>query len=137
MLTCKTAAPLTFRFFGSSEAHRAGVPLPRTRSRTEQWLLALLVLRHDQPLARTWLAGVLWPDSPDPQALRNLRRSLLNLRQVLGADAWRLTAPTPRTLRLDLSGVSVDVLEFDRALLRKDAASLAEAVALYRAPLLA
>jgi DNA-binding SARP family transcriptional activator len=80
---------------------------------------------------------VLWPESPDRLALRNLRRSLVDLRQVLGADAWPLTAPTPRTVRLDLSGASVDVLEFDQALDRKDAASLAEAVALYRAPLLA
>jgi hypothetical protein len=51
-------------------------------------------------------------------------------------DAWRLSAPTPRTLRLDLSAVRVDVLEFDRALNRKDGASLADAVALYRGPLL-
>lgn len=80
---------------------------------------------------------MLWPDTPDSTGLANLRRSLRDLRRVLGVDAWRLTAPTPRTLRLDLSGVSVDVLEFDQALDRKDAASLAEAVALYRAPLLA
>lgn len=131
------AKPLTFHLFGSFEALRAHEPLPRTRSRTERWLLALLILRHGEPLGRSRLAGVLWPDSPDAAALANLRRSLRDLRRVLGADAWRLSAPTPRTLRFDLSAVRVDALEFDHALNRGDAASLAEAVALYRGPLLA
>lgn len=129
--------PLTFHLFGSYEALRADEPLPRTRSRTERWLLALLILRHGEPLSRSRLAGVLWPDSREAAALANLRRSLRDLRRTLGADAWRLSAPTPRTLRLDLTSVRVDVLEFDQALARKDTASLAEAVTLYRGPLLA
>jgi predicted ATPase/DNA-binding SARP family transcriptional activator len=136
MPACEPTAPLTLRFFGSYEARRADAPLPRLRSRTGQWLLALLVLRHEQALARSWLAGLLWPETPETTALANLRRSLLDLRRVLGADAGRLTAPTPRTLRLDLAGASVDVLAFDAALARGDAASLAQAVALYRGALL-
>ena len=57
-----------------------------------------------------------WPDSPDDSALANLRRSLKNLRHVLGPDSYRITSPGLRTVGLDLAGVSVDVLEFDAAM---------------------
>src|SRR4051812_26603159 len=69
----------------------------------------------------------------DRQALRN---SLTELRRALGTEAVRLCAPTLRTLSLDLSGVDVDLVAFDAAIARGDPASLAEAVALYRGPLL-
>ncbi len=127
---------LVIRLFGMFETECNHVPLPRTRTRKEQWLLALLLLRHNQPVDRDWLAGVLWPDSTEKQALLNLRRSLTNLRDVLGMHAARLTAPMPRALRLDVSHASVDVLEFDAAIARGDSASLEEAVRLYRGPLL-
>jgi predicted ATPase/DNA-binding SARP family transcriptional activator len=127
---------LVIRLFGMFEAELNGLPLPRTRTRKEQWLLTLLLLKHKQPVDRDWLAGVLWPDSTEKQALHNLRRSLANLRDVLGAQAARLTSPSPRALRLDVSHASVDVLEFDAVIAHGDSASLEEAVRLYRGPLL-
>src|SRR5688572_13726369 len=54
--------PLTLRLFGSLEALRDGIPLPRLHSRKSLWLLALLVLRRT-PVDRSWLAGTLWPES--------------------------------------------------------------------------
>src|SRR5262249_14422631 len=54
----------------------------------------------------------------------------------LGPEAERLRSPTPRTLVLDLAGAAVDLVTFDAALSRGDPASLAEAAALYRGPLL-
>ena len=127
---------LTLRLFGAFVATRGDAPLPRTRSRKEQWLLALLALRQGQALNRDWLAALFWPDTPESRGLVNLRRSLNDLRHMLDSDAYRFTAPTSRTLCLDLSGAIVDVVDFDAAILAGDATSLERAVALYRGPLL-
>jgi len=127
---------LTLRLFGSMEVSIAGKPLPRLRTRKGRWLLALLALRHGQEVERSWLAGVLWPESLEEQALTNLRLSLSDLRSALGDQACRLQSPAPRTLRLDLSGADVDVLAFDNANACGDITSLQKAVALYRGPLL-
>src|SRR6476469_4833315 len=114
----RTAAALSLRLFGAFDARLGALPLPPTRTRKEQWLLALLILRQGQAVDRSWLAGTLWPESPESGALGNLRRSLADLRRVLGSEAVRLTAPGPRTISLDPTGASVDVLEFDAAVRR-------------------
>src|SRR5579862_8665239 len=129
-------ASLVIRLFGSFHAQHTGGVLPRTRTQKEQWLLALLLLRHQDALDRRWLAGLFWPDSTEARALQYLRRSLSNLRDVLGAEAWRLTAPTPRTLQFDITGALVDALEFDRAIAQHDTPTLERAVEIYRGPLL-
>ncbi|MCW3096940.1 MAG: hypothetical protein JWL77_2558 [Chthonomonadaceae bacterium] len=121
------------RLLGGFEVRLGDGPLPPLRSRREQWLLALLVLRQDRDTARDWLAAALWPDNDAPQALFYLRKSLSNLRQALGTESARLLAPTPRTVRLNMTGAFADVVAFDRAL---EAADLQEAIALYRGPLL-
>jgi predicted ATPase/DNA-binding SARP family transcriptional activator len=113
-----------------------GNPLPRLRTRRGEWLLALLILRSGHEVDRAWLAGTLWPDSTEAQALTNLRVSLADLRRALGSEAGRLRSPTPRTVSLDLTGADVDLLTFDAALTRRDPASLDTAVTLYRGPLL-
>src|SRR4051812_42134985 len=130
------SAPFRVWLFGAFEAQVHGRPLPRLRTRRGQWLLALLALRHGREVERTWLAGTLWPDSSESNALRSLRQTLADLRQALGGEADRLTSPRTRRLRLDLSNAAVDVVTFDAAITRGDAASLEEAVALYRGPLL-
>lgn len=129
------------RLFGGFDVRVDGNPLPSLRSRREQWLLALLVLRQDRDTAREWLATTLWPDSDEKQALFYLRKSLSNLRQALGTEAARLLSPTPRTVRLDVTGALVDAVAFDNALKRVPGADdptplLQEAVTLYRGPLL-
>jgi len=95
--------------------------------------LELLALRRGAEVEREWLAGLLWPEQADRQALCN---SLAELRRALGTEAARLRSPTFHTLALDLSGAFVDVHAFDAAIARADAVSLEEAVALYRGPLL-
>jgi DNA-binding SARP family transcriptional activator len=114
----------------------SGEPLPRLRSRKGQWLLALLALRHDAEVSRSWLAGLLWPDSPEAQALASLRNSLMDLRRAMGPEGHRLHSPSPSTLRLRLKGAEADVVAFDEALSCGDAPSLDRAVSLYRGPLL-
>src|SRR5712691_7069891 len=124
----RTAAPLSISLFGTFEVRLGGVPLPRLRTRKGQWLLALLALRHDAEVGRAWLAGTLWPDSPDSLALANLRKSLKDLRRALGPEALRLRSSTPHALCLDLVGAAVDVVAFDAAIARGDPSALEEAV---------
>jgi class 3 adenylate cyclase/DNA-binding SARP family transcriptional activator len=128
--------PLEIQLFGPLDARCHGIPLPNLRTRKGQWLLALLVLRAGREVERDWLSGLLWPESPESPTRANLRRSLTDLRQALGPEACRLHSPSARTLRLDLEGAAVDVMAFDAALAQGDAASLKEAVGLYRGPLL-
>jgi predicted ATPase/DNA-binding SARP family transcriptional activator len=132
----RSAAPLAIRLFGPFELRLHGHPTPCLRSRKGQWLLALLTLRAGRDVERDWLAGTLWPDSPEAAARANLRSSLKELRRALGEQAPRLCSPTLRTLTLDLAGIDVDVLAFDAALARGDWPALEQAVWLYRGPLL-
>ena len=106
----------------------------RVRTRSVEWLLALLVLRHGLPVDRSWLAGTLWPDSEQQQALHNLRDMLVHLRKALGPERERIQSPTRDTLTLDLEGAQVDVLKFDAAM--RAGGDLKAAVALYLGPLM-
>jgi predicted ATPase/DNA-binding SARP family transcriptional activator len=127
---------LSLRLFGPLEITVLGLPLPRLRFRRSSWLLALLALQAGRELERGFLAGLFWPESSDKSALVNLRSCLYDLRCALGEAAGLLCAPRPRTLALDPSGLACDVLAFDAAIRRNAPASLEEAVALYRGPLL-
>jgi len=134
--TVPGAHRLEIRLLGSFEWRIDGVPLPHLRSRTEQYLLTLLLLRAPQSVERTWLAALFWPDSHEAQALNNLRRSLSTLRRALGSEANRLISPTPRTVAFDPTEMICDVIAFDAAIKRGDASSLQEALTFYRGPLL-
>ena len=76
--------PLTIQLFGPMRALVHGEPIPRGRTRSVEWLLALLTLRHERAVERSWLAGTLWPDSQETQALHNLRDVLVHLRKATG-----------------------------------------------------
>jgi predicted ATPase/DNA-binding SARP family transcriptional activator len=128
--------PLALRLLGPFDVRLHGEPLPRLRTRKGEWLLALLVLRHGRGVEREWLTGKLWPESAASQGAASLRRSLTDLRRCLGPEGGRLRSPSPHILTLDLTGAFVDVLAFDAALARGETASLRDAVALYRGPLL-
>lgn len=71
----------------------------------EQRLLALLAL--DGTRARSYLAGVLWPDSSEHHAGANLRESLSRIRHL---SPYLVTARA-ETLSLD-ADLAVDVAEF-------------------------
>ncbi|HEY2550644.1 MAG TPA: AAA family ATPase [Streptosporangiaceae bacterium] len=87
-------------------------------------LVAYLAMHEGSPQPRQRIAGLFWPDSPDGQALTNLRRELHHLRQVLGDE------PSLRVTSRDLSwhdssSCAVDVRAFAGAC----AAALAAAAA--------
>jgi DNA-binding SARP family transcriptional activator len=132
----QTRRGLSIRLFGPFDVRLNGAPLARLRTRKGQWLLALLALRHGCEVDRAWLAGLLWPESSEAQALGSLRNSLTDLRHALGREAARLRSPTFHTLALDLSDAEVDVVAFDDAIARGDAEALETAVALFRGSLL-
>src|SRR5436309_1914914 len=99
------APPLTVSLLGPFRFQVNGAPLPRLGAwHKQEALFALLILRHPHPLERSWLAGLLWPDSLTSQANYNLRRNLSDLRRALGPEAARLYSPTPAGLSLDLTG---------------------------------
>jgi tetratricopeptide (TPR) repeat protein len=102
-----------------------------------QWLLAMLVLANGHTVDRDEVAALLWPETKasDPRGL--LRSTLLELRKALGPAADRLPIGKRKTISLELTGAFVDVIEFDRDISHGDPASLRNAVALYRADLLA
>jgi predicted ATPase/DNA-binding SARP family transcriptional activator len=129
-------APLAIRLFGQFDVRCDGAPLKPLRSRKGGWLLALLALRQGRAVEREWLAGTLWPDSLESDALYSLRRSLADLRQAMGVQGARITGPTMHTLCLETEGVFVDAIAFDESVRRGDRAGLERAVSLYRGPLL-
>src|SRR5262245_35260989 len=132
----ETSHSLTLRLFGPLRVMVRAEPLPRVRTRSVEWLLALLLLRHGRAVPRAWLAGTLWPDSEESQALTNLRNNLLHLRQALGPESARLQSPTRDTLTLALDGAEVDLLRFDAAIQSGHDEGLRDAVDLYTGPLL-
>src|SRR5579862_8633696 len=88
-----TTSPLTIHLFGPFCVFLKGEPMPRVRTRSVEWLLALLVLRSPRSVSRSWLAGTLWPGSEETQALQNLRNALLSLRKALGSEGERIHSP--------------------------------------------
>src|SRR5262249_10558371 len=118
------------RLFGAFEVRVGGEPMGRVRSRSVEWLLALLAMRLGCEVPRDWLAALLWPESAHAQALLNLRRNLMELRRALGPAADRLRSPARDSLLLDLTEAEVDLIAFDRAIGAGDDASLDRAVSL-------
>jgi DNA-binding SARP family transcriptional activator len=115
-----------------------GAPVKLARRNTTFTMLALLILRRNQPLARTYLAYTLFPDYDEAQALNELRRYLYLLSKALpAADAaqpWLIV--DAETVRWnDRSAASIDVVDFER--LAIDRSTYEQAVALYRGDLLA
>jgi DNA-binding SARP family transcriptional activator/predicted ATPase len=134
------AATLQIELLGGFRLVTGGRSLTRTPSTRQQQVLAFLILHaRSGPILRQRLAGSLWPDSTDVQALTNLRRELHHLREHWpNLDA--LVDGASRTLawRQDASA-SVDVAAFEAASdrgLAGDREALREAAALYRGDLL-
>jgi DNA-binding SARP family transcriptional activator len=125
--------PLTIQLFGPMRVLVIAEPLPRVRTRSVEWLLAL---RHGRAVDRPWIAGMLWLDSDETQAMHILRDDLVRLRKALGPERERIQSPTRDTLMLDLKGADFDVARFDEALRSGGVEALKSAVELYSGPLL-
>src|SRR5262245_62030030 len=84
----------------------------QVRSSRALVLVAYLAVHAGVPHARLQVAGLLWPESGDAQALTNLRRELHHLRQVLGYGGPRRA--TVKDVRwVDVSACQADVRVFE------------------------
>ena len=124
-------------------------PVTDVESPRLQSLLAYLLLHRGAPQSRHRLAFLFWPDSPEDQALTNLRNLLYRLRHSL-PDADRFIDVDRKTLQWRTSSpYELDVARFEDALERagealersdSDTAQarrfLEQAVELYRGDLL-
>jgi DNA-binding SARP family transcriptional activator/tetratricopeptide (TPR) repeat protein len=84
----------------------------RARSSRAVTLVAFLVVHAGSPQVRQRIAGLLWPESTDPQALTNLRRELHHVRQLLG-DEPSLVVTSRDLCWRDSQTCRVDVRVFD------------------------
>jgi DNA-binding SARP family transcriptional activator len=135
------AVPPTLRLdlLGGFRIARDGAAGERLPTLRQQQIVAFLVLHgHGAPIPRHKVAGSLWPESTDTQALTNLRRELHHLR-----DSWPDLDATidagSRTLAWRDSGTIVDVFAFHDVATRGlagDREALLAAAHLYRGDLL-
>ncbi|MFF5791200.1 ATP-binding protein [Paeniglutamicibacter sp. NPDC012692] len=101
---------LQLNLLGEQRLTTLGVDLVAGGSRAVE-LLAYLVLHPGIRVPRPVLAGTFWPDTPEAQAMTNLRRELHNLRQLLeGTDC--LAASDGAIGWLPDPGLRVDVQVF-------------------------
>jgi len=102
---------LVLRFLGGFDVRLADQPLHGFRSVKNEALLAYLVLTADRSHTRAALAGLLWPDTAEDAARRNLRQALFQLRGVLGPVASVLVADQT-SIHFEASGVWCDTVAF-------------------------
>jgi DNA-binding SARP family transcriptional activator len=111
------------------------------RRQKQRALLALLALRAGEVVSTDRLVDELWGDEPPKAAVGSLQNFVSELRKLLGADV--LVTRSPGYL-LDIPRDAVDVHRFERmvreagsAPAEQRAASLREALGLWRGPALA
>jgi DNA-binding SARP family transcriptional activator/predicted ATPase len=142
---------LQLTLFGHFRAQMGANLLPFPTESTAA-LLAYLALERDQPQPRSYLATLLWPDKTDEQGRRNLRQTLLRLRQTVPETAVPLLLTTNDALQWNPDYPAwVDVYQFANAMAEAEPflpnspfsetpvpalARLRTAVNLYTAPLL-
>jgi DNA-binding SARP family transcriptional activator len=104
-------AHLSLSLLGPFQVTLDGEPVTDFKSNKVRALLAYLAMEADRPHRREVLAGLLWPNWPDRDALSNLRYALSNLRRVIGdrARAGGRDAEPPFLL------ITRDTLQFNAA----------------------
>ena len=101
---------LEIRLLGQFDVRQDGEPIERL-SRPAMTLFAYLVLTRGTLHPREKLAGVLWPDSSESNARKNLRQALWQLRKAVGDSCLRVD---PRSIGFNLdseSWLDIQVLE--------------------------
>jgi DNA-binding SARP family transcriptional activator len=106
--------PLRISFLGAQSVTDRVSGEVRGQSSRAVAVLAYLVLHAGVPQSRQHIAGVLWPDSTDAQALTNLRRELHAVRRMLGEHAC-LTVTAKDLCWRDDPQVEADLSSFEAA----------------------
>ena len=112
-----TLPRLTLSFLGCFHVSLDDRPVTDFKSNKARALLAYLAVEADRPHRREALAGLLWPDWPDRNALSNLRYALASLRRTLGDHTAEppFLLITPHTIQFNpASDHWLDVAELER-----------------------
>src|SRR5579863_416985 len=107
---------IRIRLFGHVAVEVNGVPYQLATPRKTLAILAYLLLNRDAPIAREFLAYVMWPDDEEEPARTKLRMNLYDLARVLPPElAGRalIVDGDSVCLRPDLR-LCLDVEEFNR-----------------------
>jgi DNA-binding SARP family transcriptional activator/energy-coupling factor transporter ATP-binding protein EcfA2 len=135
-ISCEDDVRLDVRLFGQADIRHAGAPVKFAKRSTTLTMLALLVLKRGQAVARDSLAFTLFPETDEGGALAELRRYLYLANRALpatGGEPWFVS--DAETVRWnDAAGAFVDVFEFER--LAAISETEPQAVALYAGDLL-
>ena len=140
-------AHLSIACLGTFQVMLDGELVTDFKSNRVRALLIYLAVEADRPHRREALAGLLWPEWPDREALSNLRYALSSLRRVIGdrtaeppfllTSRETLQFNTASDYRLDVKAFLTQA-EFARGLDRRppDLLSLEKAIALHCGPFL-
>ena len=128
-------ARLTVCLLGSFQATLDGLRIVSFESDKVRALLAYLAVESDRAHSREKLAGLLWPERPEPAARSNLTHALAVLRHAIGDRDARV--PSLLVARQSIqfnrdSDTLVDVRQFLDLSGLADLTGLEQAVALYR-----
>ncbi len=137
-------AHLSLVFLGGFQVLLDGRPVTQFKSNKVRALLTYLAVEANRPHRRAALAGLLWPEWPDREALSNLRYTLASLRRTLGEhqDNTPFLLITHDTIQFNrASDAWLDVAEIERQFGSFQPASTASdhlksALALYHGPFL-
>ena len=125
---------LQLRLLGRFDLRRddgIAVSLPGRQSMA---VLACLGLADDFTVGRERLAELVWAGRGAEQANGSLRQELVRLRRTIGEEVLPGAGTTSQPVRLDVTDVDIDVVRFRGAAAAPGGG--AEAIALYRGPLL-
>src|SRR5947209_13520411 len=124
-------AQSSIQVLGSFQVQQHGTEVTHFRGDKVRALLAYLAVEADRPHSRSALAGLLWPEQPEEQALRNLSQALVRLRQAFPESADPLLV-TRQAVQWQDDAATVDVADFLRLAESPELSDLEEAAALYR-----
>lgn len=94
-------------------------------TRKAEVLFSYLALNHDREISRIRLAGILWPDSDDDRARRNLSTTLWRVRKAVRSVQGIELQADPRFVTLQCNENLVDAWRFE-ALSKSDARGLGD-----------
>src|SRR5438128_4005018 len=133
-LMTKLATQLSIRLLGAPEIQIAEAPLVLNNQKARA--LVYYLAATGQPHTRDHLATLLWSESLESNALHSLRSSLYHIRQALHAKGADVVISTGERISLKLDEYVCDVISLRRLLAEGSESALAQAVSLYRGPLL-
>ena len=123
---------LTIRLLGDFALTYDSKPITVVNTLRLQALLTYLLLHRQAPQSRRHLAFLFWPDSTEAQALTNLRKQLLYLRQTLPNCDALLVMDRHQVQWTPDAAITLDVETFRSALTTAAQATDSQAIAALR-----